>query len=369
MPETRTGTSDAATDCMADDVSKRAGRSAHRGRAAAAALVALLAVSTAGARSRFVCPQGEVIDVAYPADHRGGPDLIVLRRNGQSWRLREASDPSQSDRLVWRGNWGDAGADASMVWMETGDRGVLLRNGTVAVGSCVRAADSAAAPAAPAEPPPPRDPKRGPAESAEPPPLPDRATLERSASCYRQARLFTGYRHEGGRWGWHGWDEGRGRYRIEVESADAGTFRVLTPDLAVDAGAVYVMGLRRSDIDRATFRWLGGAHFADRRRVFFDCGSMLRLPGADPASFEPLLFPWGRDRRGCYFQHSAVKGCLAEGLRPFNDRYAHDGRRVYFGTVAVPDADPGSFRTDSRDPGVARDSTRSYHYGRPTESK
>lgn len=60
---------------------------------------------------------------------------------------------------------------------------------------------------------------------------------------------------------------------------------------------------------------------------------------------------------------------MAEGLTPLNERYAHDGRRFYFGSVVVPGADPGSFRTDSRDPGIARDDARGYEYGRPDDPK
>lgn len=135
---------------MADDGARRVGRRPRPGRAAAVTLLALLAVSTADARSRFLCPQGEVIEVAYPGDHRGGPDLIVLRRAGQSWRLRETTDGSRTDRLAWRGSPQDAGADPGMVWMETGDRGVLLRNGTVVAGSCVREAASDRVPGPPA---------------------------------------------------------------------------------------------------------------------------------------------------------------------------------------------------------------------------
>lgn len=311
------------------------------------------------APTHFRCDGGETVAVQYPTDHGSGANLIFLEFRGTRWPLREVSDGRHADRLSWRGHPQDAGADPTLVWMETDTRGVLLRQGAVVVSNCGRDDSANTASSTPSSTPS--------ALPVTPPKLPSRAELKAAAPCYQQWGLLTGYEKRAGRWVWGGWNESWGRYWVEAKEADSASFRVLSLDLGLDANAVFVQGTRRDDIHRTSLRWLGGAFFADDRKVYFDCGLMMPILAADPATFSVLAFPWARDRQQCFHQYDTVRACRPATFVPLNGEYAHDGLRAYYRTQVVKGADPASFSVNARLPFDGQDTHSRYQYGERIE--
>ncbi|MFO0940952.1 MAG: DKNYY domain-containing protein [Pirellulales bacterium] len=108
----------------------------------------------------------------------------------------------------------------------------------------------------------------------------------------------TGYFKSDGSWHF-GFYSGDG-YETRKTHADNESFRILTdPDYACDNTHFFKHGYIIDGVDGATFQLLEGNRFArDANHVYFDCQYIVL--GVDRNSFQPLHYPYARDKNGIY---------------------------------------------------------------------
>ncbi len=140
--------------------------------------------------------------------------------------------------------------------------------------------------------------------------------------CVFFAACSTGYQKENGAWVWVDYNENVGKKITWIPGADAASFRVLdNENFAADHQQVYLQGNP--------------------------------IPGADPASFEVLhKMGYARDKNHAYLDRERVLFADPATFQVLDFPYARDARRVFCGTLPMPDIEPAeveAFRVTNTD--------------------
>jgi hypothetical protein len=163
---------------------------------------------------------------------------------------------------------------------------------------------------------------------------------------------------------------------ITIAGADPASFRYLDRDHAKDARHVYFEGKRTEVEDAATFELLDYAFARDRVSGYCHLSA---IPGSEGGTFAGLDAHYAKDRarawhcsietdggaRAPYVRLVRVANADLATFRPLEQGYAMDARTVYYGGVALRDADVATFAilsapTDGAD---ARDARGAYARG------
>jgi hypothetical protein len=146
---------------------------------------------------------------------------------------------------------------------------------------------------------------------------------------------------------------------FEIENADAGTFRVIDSQYALDDARVYFDGATIPDSDPSTFEVLE-QHFSHDARHVYLSGQIFTN---DPVSFEILAEDLSRDREHIYWSEYTISDDPAHLEIIFSqDHYTYikDSKTVYVNGGPIAEADVNTFKVLS--PGYARDASQVYYF-------
>ncbi len=134
--------------------------------------------------------------------------------------------------------------------------------------------------------------------------------------------------------------------------------------------------LRIDGAEAASFTTLAGEYARDRKAVYFEG---IAFPVKDVGSFEVLAYGYAKDNTQAYYEQTAIEGSDGASFVVLDNHYSKDHKHIYYSsintsepnklriiTTVVKDADLSSFTvsdiaTDSAD---ASDKNRTYLRGK-----
>ena len=144
--------------------------------------------------------------------------------------------------------------------------------------------------------------------------------------------------------GYHS-DLHNGIYEIPCQAA---TFTILDYPYSKDANAVFYLYTRIQDADAATFSIAGNNFSRDKNHVY---SGAKKLTGADASTFRVLPREssldegnYSKDQYQAYWKDKGFTVTDVAAFMPVGLGYATDGKRVYYKSKMVKDADPATFK-------------------------
>ena len=118
-------------------------------------------------------------------------------------------------------------------------------------------------------------------------------------------------------------------YRGKRFQAHAASFEDLIYDFGRDKDTVYFRGKSQLEIDRPSFRMLDEFYAVDREAVYLIMVRKLKPTKADPKTFRPFGFGYGRDAENSYWKEKKIRGVEGD-LYPIGLDVALDDKGVFW---------------------------------------
>ena len=154
-----------------------------------------------------------------------------------------------------------------------------------------------------------------------------------------------------------------------LTGADPASFVNINGDYWKDKSKVYWNTKPINGADPRTFVVLKDGWSKDARRAY---NAPNPMQVRDPSSFEPINFDWARDSKAYYFsgeyanaEPGAVVGADYSTFHILKGPYARDRKNIYWGNIAIENADLGSFEVGGGLHLQAKDRFGYYEFGKP----
>jgi len=155
-----------------------------------------------------------------------------------------------------------------------------------------------------------------------------------------------------------------------IEGADPASFVDINGECWKDKSKVYWEGCPIQGADPRTFVVLKDGWFKDARRAYNGAFSSMQV--RDPSSFESINGDWARDSKAYYFggyyanaEAGEVVGADYSTFHILKGAFARDRKNIYWGSMAIKNADLGSFEVGGGQHLQAKDRFRYYEFGKP----
>lgn len=182
----------------------------------------------------------------------------------------------------------------------------------------------------------------------------------------------------------------------KIEEADLISFQALNGKYAKDKNYVYMEGKKNTTADTNSFQVLSEAYAKDKKyvyreyivvegadpntfvvfnspwnryakdknRVYCD-GKDNFYKGADPVSFEHLMYIYSKDKNKVYYNcNNTIEGADPQSFKALTEEFATDKNYAYYNDGIIAGADSNTFEVVDKEYKVTKDKNNVYIYGK-----
>ena len=130
----------------------------------------------------------------------------------------------------------------------------------------------------------------------------------------------------------------------KLKGADPKTFEGISYTLGKDKNAIYKKENRLSGIDPATFEEIDAAFTKDKNNVYYD---FQKIEGADIKTFEPDGYSIGKDKTGVYYKTHKINGIDVNSTEVLENEFYKDKNNIYYRNKKLENFKPENFEVIS----------------------